>query len=101
MFLGTEALTVPESLTATESAHRLADLLNRVAYRRESLVVVRGKRPMAELTPLPAGTRPAEVPAILAALRRLEPSDADAFAADLDAARADLASLEATGPWAS
>jgi len=101
MFIGTEVLAVPESLTATEVARRFADVLNRVAYRRESFVVVRGKRPLAEIRPLPAGTRLADVPAILAALPRLEPSDADAFAADLDAAHAELASLETTNAWAS
>ena len=101
MITGTEVFAVPESLTATEVARRFADVLNRVAYRRESFVVVRGKRPIAELRPLPVGTRLADVPAVLAALPRLEPAEADAFAADLDAARAELASLEATDPWAS
>jgi antitoxin (DNA-binding transcriptional repressor) of toxin-antitoxin stability system len=101
MILGTEAIAMPESLTATEVARRFADVLNRVAYRRESFVVVRGKRPLAQLRPLPAGTRLADLPAILAALPRLEPSEADDFAADLDAARTDLASRETHDPWAS
>jgi antitoxin (DNA-binding transcriptional repressor) of toxin-antitoxin stability system len=101
MSLRTEAISMPESLTATEVARRFADVLNRVAYRRESFVVVRGKRPLAELRPLPAGTRLTDLPAILAALPRLEPSEADAFAADLDAARAELMSLETHDPWAS
>ncbi len=101
MFLGIEGRAVPESLTATEVARRLADLLDSVAYRRESFVVVRGKRPLAELRPLPAGTRLADLPAVLAELPGLEPSEADDFAADLDAARAELASLETRDPWAS
>ncbi|MFU8888611.1 MAG: prevent-host-death protein [Trueperaceae bacterium] len=101
MFLGTEGRTVPESLTATEVARRLADLLDRAAYRRQYFDVVRGKRPLAELRPLPTGALLTDLPAILAALPRLEPSEADDFAADLDAARAELASLETRDPWVS
>jgi len=47
------------------------------------------------------GTRLADLPALLAALPRLQPKEADAFAADLDAARADLPALEARDPLAS
>ena len=101
MILRSEAYVVPESLTATQLARQLADVLNRVAYRRESFVVTRGKRPLAELRPLPVGTRLADLPAVLATLPRLQPEDAEAFAADLDAARADLPNLEARDPWAS
>ena len=90
---------MPESLTDTQLARQLADVLNRVAYRRESFVVVRGKRALAELRPLPEGTRLADLPAVLAALPRLQPEDAEAFATDLDAARADLPT--ARDPWAS
>lgn len=92
---------MPESLTATEVARRFADVLNRVAYRRGSFAGVRGKRPPAELRQLPAGTRLAALPAILAALPRLEASEADDFGADLDAAHAEPASLESQDPWAS
>ncbi len=88
-----------KALTATEVARGFADVLNRVAYRRESFVIVRGQRPVAELRPVPTGTRLADLPALLAALPRLD--DADAFAADLDAARAELAAQEPADPWAS
>ena len=92
---------MPETLTATEVARRFAEVLNRVAYRRESFIVVRGQRPVAELRPVPAGTRLADLPALLASLPRLDEVDADAFATDLEAARAELATEEAGDPWAS
>jgi antitoxin (DNA-binding transcriptional repressor) of toxin-antitoxin stability system len=97
---GTEVSAMPETLTATEVARRFADVLNRVAYRRESFVIVRGQRPVAELRPVPAGARLADLPALLASLPSLD-DDADTFAADLEAARAELATREATDPWAS
>ena len=91
---------MPETLTATEVARGFADVLNRVAYRRESFVIVRGQRPVAELRPVPAGVRLADLPALLTSLPNLD-DDADSFAADLEAARAELATQEATDPWAS
>ena len=81
---------MPESITTTQLARELSHVLNRVAYRRESFVVVRGTRAVAQLRPLPMGTRLGDLPAVLAALPRLQPEDAEAFATDLDAARRDL-----------
>ena len=98
MLRRSEVYVVSESLTATQLARQLPDVLNRVAYRREPFVVVRGKRALAELRPLPVGTRLADLPAVLAALPRLQPEAAEAFATDLDAARADLPA--ARDPWA-
>ena len=81
---------MPESITTTQLARELSHVLNRVADRRESFVVVRGMRALAQLRPLPMGTRLGDLPAVLAALPRLQPEDAEAFATDLDAARRDL-----------
>ena len=66
---------MPEPLTATQLARQLADVLNRVDYRREPFVVIRGKRALAELRPLPTGTRRANLPS-----RRRRPSGAPARA---------------------
>lgn len=101
MILGFEAFNMAETLTATEVARRFADVLNRVAYRRESFVVVRGKRPLAELRPLPVGMRLADLPAVVAGVPRLRPDEADAFADDLDAARATVLPLDPADAWAS
>ena len=81
---------MPASITDTQLARHLVHVLNRVADRRESFVVVRGTRALAQLRPLPMGTRLGDLPAVVAALPRLQPEDAEAFATDLDAARRDL-----------
>lgn len=52
----------------------------------------------AESRPLPAGRRLGDLPAVLATLPHLG-DDADAFAADLDEARAELGPAEARDPW--
>jgi len=41
-------------LTATELAKQLSDVLNRVHYRGETIVVERGGKPVCQLTPAPA-----------------------------------------------
>jgi len=41
-------------LTATELARKLSDVLNRVCYQRETVVVERGGKPVCQLTPAPA-----------------------------------------------
>jgi len=88
-----------EALTVTEVVRHFADYVNRVAYRRESFVLVRGSKPVAELRPLPAGRRLGDLPGLLATLPRLD--DAGEFGADLDAAREELSRGELVDPWRS
>jgi antitoxin (DNA-binding transcriptional repressor) of toxin-antitoxin stability system len=88
-------------VTVTEIARHFADYVNRVAYRRESFTLVRGKKPLAELRPLPAGRRLSELPAVFAALPRLSPAEAADFADDLSSAQAELAHAEVRDAWQS
>ncbi|HOT24419.1 MAG TPA: hypothetical protein PLB30_07030 [Thermoleophilia bacterium] len=88
-------------VTVTELARHFAEYVNRVAYRRESFTLVRGKRPLAELRPLPVGVRVSELPTLIASLPRLSEAEAAAFAADLAAADEELASAELRDAWPS
>jgi len=90
-----------ETLTVTEVVRHFAEYVNRVVYRRESFVLVRGNKPIAELRPLSTGKRLAELPGLFAALPRLSAAEAAQFADDLDAAREELARTEAHDPWRS
>lgn len=45
---------VGESVPATEASRNLGDLLNRVTYGGERIVITRHGRPVAELTPIQA-----------------------------------------------
>ncbi len=80
-------------VTVTQVARNFAEYINRVAYRRESFTLLRGKKPLAELRPLPTGTRLSELPGLLASLPRLTEAEADDLAADLDAARDELGAV--------
>jgi len=86
-------------VTVTQVARNFAEYVNRVAYRRESFTLLRGKKPLAELRPLPTGARLSELPGLLASLPRLTEAEAHDLAADLDAARDELG--EARDAWRS
>ena len=77
-------------VTVTQMARNFADYINRVAYRRESFTLLRGKKPLAELRPLPTGARLSELPSLIASLPRLTEAEAGDFADDLAAAQGDL-----------
>lgn len=88
-------------LSVTEAARHFAEYVNRVVYRGESFILVRGKKPVAELRPLPMGNRLAEFPEMLASLPRLAPDEAREFAEDLEMARTELGRVEVHDPWRS
>ena len=90
-----------QTLTVTEVARHFAEYINRVAYRGECFVLVRGNKPIAELRPVPAGKRLADLPALFTALPHLSPAEAAQWADDLTTARAALARVEVRDPWRS
>ena len=60
-----------QARSVTEVAHHFTEYLNRVADRGECFVLMRGNKPIAELRPLPAGKRLADLPALVASLPHL------------------------------
>jgi prevent-host-death family protein len=88
-------------VTVTEVFRNFSEYVNRVVYRGDRFTLTRGGKPVAELGPVPAGTRLGELPALLDALPRLSPEEAEAFAADLDRAREELEAEPPGSPWAS
>lgn len=88
-------------VTLTEAARNFSDYVSRVAYRNEMFVLCKGKKPIAELRPLPRGRRLGDLPGILRALPRLSKADAEDFAADVATAREAQAVAETRDPWAS
>ncbi len=89
-----------ETRSVTEVARNFADYINRVVYRGERFVLVRGNKPVAELGPLPVGKRLAELPDLLDSLPKLSEIEAAEFAGDLVSARAMLCTTGVRDPWA-
>ena len=90
-----------ETRSVTEVARHFADYSNRVVYRGERFVLVRGNKPVAELGPLPVGKRLAELPELFASLPKLSEVEATEFAEDIGSARAMLSAADVRDPWAS
>jgi antitoxin (DNA-binding transcriptional repressor) of toxin-antitoxin stability system len=88
-------------LKVSEAVRNFADYVNRVAYRGERFILVRGNRPVAELGPVRTGAHLEELPALLAGLPHLSDDDAAHFAEDLDRARTDLARSPVRDAWPS
>ena len=88
--------------SVTEVSRNFADFINRVLYRGEEFVLVRGRKPVAELRPVPHGRKLGELPELMKSLPRLAPGDADAFDRDLAAMRREVAAGEGLrDPWDS
>lgn len=87
--------------SVTEVARNFAAYINRVAFRGERFLLMRGNKPVAELRPVPSGRRLGDLPALLASLPRLTEEEAAAFEQDLTRARADLFRAGLPDPWAS
>ncbi len=87
--------------TVTDVARNFGEYVNRVAFGGESFVLTRGKKPVAELRPVPVGKRLGELPGMFDSLPRLSESEADMLAEDLNNARDELDGVPLRDPWAS
>lgn len=88
--------------TVTDVLRNFSDYVNRVAYRGERFVLTRGGKEVAELVPtVPAGSRLADLPQAFRSLPRLDTSDADAFADDLDRIRGEMNQETPRDAWGS
>jgi antitoxin (DNA-binding transcriptional repressor) of toxin-antitoxin stability system len=89
------------SLSVTEMVRGFSDYVNRVAYRGERFILLRGRRPVAELRPIPSGRLLGELEAVLRSLPALSAAEAERYAADIEEARARLPQDEPRDPWQS
>jgi antitoxin (DNA-binding transcriptional repressor) of toxin-antitoxin stability system len=90
---------MPKTLTVTEMARSFADYINRVAYRKESFVLTRGNKPIAELRPIKRGITGQELIEIFKDGPHLHPDDIEQFAKDVEEAREELNRIGIRDPW--
>ncbi len=89
------------SLSVTDVARNFSEYINRVAYKGDRFVLVKGGREVAELKPVPKGRRLAELADLLKTSSGLTPTEADDFSRDLEDVRAEMNQVEVRDPWAS
>ncbi|HET6230086.1 MAG TPA: hypothetical protein VFE05_08455 [Longimicrobiaceae bacterium] len=87
--------------SVTEVARNFAEYVNRVSYKGESFVLMRGKRPVAELRPVPAGMKLGELLDLLASMPRLDSAELDEFEKDIADARREVDAIPIMDPWDS
>ena len=86
-------------ITVTEASRTFADLVNRVFYRHESAVLLRGGKPVARIVPVDdKQTRTGQaLAATWSTLAHLSADEADSFLSDIQASRDQLPPL--AGAW--
>lgn len=82
-----------QRITVTDAARHFSEFLNRVAFGGERFVLVRGKKPVAELRPVDRGRTTDDLPSLLSSLPALAQGD-DGFERDIAEARASLSTRE-------
>ena len=80
-----------KTMTVTEAARGFSDLINRVHYKNETTILVRGGKPVAQLVPVLSSAKlGADLAALWATLPHLGAAEAAAFGEDIAAAKAEL-----------
>lgn len=80
---------MPKSLSVTEVVRHFSELISRVRFYGERIVLTKGGKPVAELRPAKetARVRAGDLPVLFAQIPHLGPEEAARFAQDLDAGR--------------
>ena len=82
------------SISVTEAARGFADVINRVLYRRESAVLIRGGKPVAKIIPIDEAAKTgSDLANLWAAFPHLSANEAASFAHDVESARNSLRPL--------
>jgi antitoxin (DNA-binding transcriptional repressor) of toxin-antitoxin stability system len=90
-----------QRITVTEAARHFAEFLNRVAFGGEQFILLRGKKPVAELRPVIAGRGLEELPSLIQSLPPLAEGDVAEFEKDISSARTALGKTRINDPWES
>lgn len=85
----------------TDLSRNFSDYINRVSYQGERFTILKGKKPVAQISPVPKGKTLADFVAILSESATLTPEEAAAFGADLEDIRNEGNDEMLEDPWAS
>jgi prevent-host-death family protein len=84
-----------KTITIAEAARNLSELVCRVYYRGESILLVKSGRPMVKMTAVRRANAGRHLAALWAAVPHLNRKDAESFGRDIAAARSNLPTLKA------
>ena len=89
------------TVTVTEVVRNFSDYINRIAYKGERFVLVKGNKPVAELKPLPTGKTLGDLPRLLASLPSLSKEELTVFSGDVAMVRETAPKEGLKDPWES
>ncbi|HAE37883.1 MAG TPA: antitoxin [Candidatus Riflebacteria bacterium] len=90
------------SLSVTDTARNFSDIINRVAYKGERFILLKGKKAVAEISPVKTGRPLSELQGVLDSLPDLPADELEEFATDLDLIRGLCQKNDGvTDPWES
>ena len=88
-----------KNISVTEASRNFADYINRVVYRGESFVLIRGNKAVAEISPVVSGKCLKELSEIFEKIPHL--SEDENFGKDLSEIRRNLNKGRLKNPWDS
>ncbi|HUT33426.1 MAG TPA: hypothetical protein VNE39_08115 [Planctomycetota bacterium] len=88
-----------KTVTVDELARNLPGYITEVADRGEHVFLTRGADVVAELRPVPRSVKLRDLPRLFDSLPHLSDEDAEAFARDVEAGRAEMNKAEVRDPW--
>jgi antitoxin (DNA-binding transcriptional repressor) of toxin-antitoxin stability system len=88
-------------VTVTKVAKNFSDFINRVAYRGEHFILLKGRKEVAEISPVIRGRVLGELPEIFARLPKLSKEEYLAFSKDLEEEKKQSANEKLRDPWVS
>ncbi len=89
-----------ETISVTTIVRHFADYVNRVVYRHEYFVLLRGKKAVAELRPIPRGRRLGELMELLNSLPHLSKEEVESLSKEMAETRTSLSKRKLRDPWA-
>ena len=94
-------MIMEENITATQAVREFSDLLNTVKFKGRTIIIERGGKPVARLSPVDLPVKPICLKDLSRLLRELPPLGAEATSLkkDLDRIRQEQPSLPAGPPW--
>lgn len=92
-----------KKITVTQAVRTFSEIIGQVRFQRESFILTKGGKPVAEIRPLPSTgpVRLADLPAVLESLPHLDSKEVESFARDLESSREQINKLKPRDPWES
>jgi len=90
-------MNTAKKITLSEASRNFSDYINRVAYRGERFILIKGNRAVAEISPIIAGRKLSELSQIFKDVPKLDPTDD--FETDAKRIRKEQNKGDIKNPW--